>query len=201
MACGSRSVPLSTTGHHRRRRAWIVMHIDVSPAFLIALVAAIVNGALGVRILDDHGSACTAVSDQPPAQPGTGAHRGGAQRLRIVVNRAGAAARLAPDTPHRHRSAPGIVLGTLVVAQVNASWLRFGTFVVLPPLCCCRRRSSPADRIGRAGRARLRASAWARCTRSPRSQDRRSPRRSRIRGCRSTISAPPSESSGSRSRR
>jgi uncharacterized protein len=30
--------------------------------------------------------------------------------------------------------APGIVLGTLVVAQVHPAWLRFGTFVVLLPL-------------------------------------------------------------------
>ena len=30
--------------------------------------------------------------------------------------------------------APGIVLGTLVVAQVHPGWLRFGTFVVLLPL-------------------------------------------------------------------
>jgi uncharacterized membrane protein YfcA len=30
--------------------------------------------------------------------------------------------------------APGVIVGTIIVAQVNANWLKFGTFIVLLPL-------------------------------------------------------------------
>ena len=30
--------------------------------------------------------------------------------------------------------APGVIVGTMMVSQVNPSWLKFGTYIVLLPL-------------------------------------------------------------------
>src|SRR6476660_4027564 len=52
----------------------------------------------------------------------------------LWVNRAAAARVWRRVLPIMIGLVPGIVIGTLILAKVTPSWLRFGTFVVLLPL-------------------------------------------------------------------
>ena len=49
--------------------------------------------------------------------------------------------------------APGVLLGTALVSQVNPGWLKFGTFIVLLPLILVQaagyRRPIRSERVGR----------------------------------------------------
>ena len=122
----------------------------------ITLCAAIVNGALGVRLLIDHGSAGAPLPDQPGAQPGARADRGRAERLRPLGQSVGAGQRLAPRPPHRHRPASRVLVGTCSCLQVNPGWLKFGTFIALLRSSCFRRPATEADSIRAVGRAGVR---------------------------------------------
>jgi uncharacterized membrane protein YfcA len=111
------------------------MHIDVSPALvLIALVAAIVNGALGYGFSSITVPLALLFLTNRLLNPALVLIEVVLNAYVLWVNRAALPRVWRRTRPIVIGLAPGIVLGTLVVAQVNASWLRFGTFVVLLPL-------------------------------------------------------------------
>jgi len=100
---------------------------------VITLVAAIVNGALGYGFSSITVPLALLFLANRVLNPALVLVEVGLNAYVLWVNREALSAVRARVTPIVIGLAPGVVLGTLIVAQIRP-WLKFGTFALLPPL-------------------------------------------------------------------
>ena len=113
----------------------LVQFSHSSEIIVITLLAAIVNGALGYGFSSITVPLALLFLTNRVLNPALVLDRGGAECLRALGE-----SRWAELTSGggscRSRSGwrPGVIVGTLIVAQVRPDWLKFGTFALLLPL-------------------------------------------------------------------
>jgi uncharacterized protein len=101
---------------------------------VITLVAAIVNGALGYGFSSITVPLALLFLANRVLNPALVLVEVGLNAYVLWVNREALPAVRAQVTPIVIGLVPGVVLGTLIVAQVRPDWLKFGTFALLLPL-------------------------------------------------------------------
>ncbi|PYR90448.1 MAG: hypothetical protein DMF84_21325 [Acidobacteria bacterium] len=111
------------------------MHIPHSPELIvITLLAAIVNGALGYGFSSITVPLALLFLANRVLNPALVLVEVGLNAYVLWVNRGGLPAVRARVWPIVIGLLPGVVLGTLIVAQVRPDWLKLGTFALLLPL-------------------------------------------------------------------
>ena len=101
---------------------------------VITLVAAIVNGALGYGFSSITVPLALLFLANRVLNPALVLVEVGLNAYVLWVNREALSAVRARVTPIVIGLVPGVVLGTLIVAQIRPDWLKFGTFALLLPL-------------------------------------------------------------------
>ena len=169
-ACRRRVCGQRATGEN------LVQFSHSSEIIVITLLAAIVNGALGYGFSSITVPLALLFLTNRVLNPGAGPDRGGLNAYVLWVNRAGLPRVWRAVLPIAIGLVPGVIVGTLIVAQVRPDWLKFWTFALLLPLILVQAAGlSPSD--PRRARVRLSVRHWRRrcCIRSRRSRGRRSP--------------------------
>lgn len=100
----------------------------------VAFLAAVVNGALGYGFSSITVPLALLFLDNRVLNPALVVVEVALNAYVLWVNRGAAAAVVRRVLPIVIGLAPGIVVGTIVVARLNPGWLRFWTFAVLLPL-------------------------------------------------------------------
>ena len=105
-----------------------------SELIVITLLAAIVNGALGYGFSSITVPLALLFLTNRVLNPALVLIEVGLNAYVLWVNRAGLSQVWRRLLPVAIGLAPGVIVGTLIVAQVRPDWLKFGTFALLLPL-------------------------------------------------------------------